>query len=82
MMAELIIAYNFPVVRFTMARSKKDPYPTHRENFCRPERGGRDCLKNALNLYRMSGEGGIANFLRGGGMDFAGTTQYMPSQIV
>ena len=33
--------------------------------------GGRDCVKNVLNLYRMSGEGegGIANFLRGGGMD-------------
>ena len=45
MIAELIIAYNFPVVRFTMARSKKDPYPTHRENFRCPERGGRDCLK-------------------------------------
>ena len=24
-------------------------------------------LKNVLNLYRMSGEGGIVNFLRGGG---------------
>ena len=47
-----------------MGRSKKDPYPTHPPS----GEGGRDCLKNALNLYRMSGEGegGIANFLRGG----------------
>ena len=36
-----------------MGRSKKDPYPTHRGNFCRPERG----VGIVLNLYRMSGEG-------------------------
>ena len=62
-----------------MGCSKKDPYLTHRGNFRRPERGGgRDCLKNVLNLYRMSGEGegGIANFLRGGVWIFSGTTQY------
>ena len=57
------------VTWYTLGRSKKDPYPTHRGNFRRLERGGgRDCLKNVLNFYRMSreGEGGIANFLRGG----------------
>ena len=41
-----------------MGCSKKDPYPTHRGNFRRPESGGRDCLKTVLSLSRMSREGG------------------------
>ena len=43
-----------------LGHSKKDSYPTHRGNFHRPEKaggGGSDCLKNILNLYKMSGEG-------------------------
>ena len=54
---------------FEISRSKKDPFPTHRGNFRRPGRGEGNHLKNVLNSYRMSreGEGGIVNFLRGGG---------------
>ena len=41
-----------------LGHSRKDPYPTHRGNFRHPEiGGGGDCLKNILNLYKMSGEG-------------------------
>lgn len=44
--------------------AKKDPFP-HTGNFPCLGRGG--CLKNIINLYRMSreGQGGIVNFLRG-----------------
>ena len=49
-----------------MGCSKKDPFPTHRGNFHRPKRVEGNHLK-VLNLYRMSGEGGIVNFPRGGG---------------
>ena len=49
---------------------------THPQRKFPPSGEGRDCLKNALNLYRMSREGGIANFLCGGGVwIFSGTTQ-------
>ena len=63
--------------------SKKDPYPTHRENFRRPERGGRDCLKNVLNLYRMSREGrGVLPISpMGVAWIFSGTTHFEPCEI-
>ena len=44
--------------------------------------GGRDCLKNVLNFYRMSGEGGYCQFPPWGGGGvwiFSGTTHYKNS---
>ena len=66
----------------SLGRSNKDPYPTTEEISAVRRGGGRDHLKNVLNLYRMYGErggGGVANFLRGGGgvWIFSGTTHYM-----
>ena len=44
---------------------KKNSNPTYRENFRHPERGEDNHLKNASNFCRMSGQGGIVNFLHG-----------------
>ena len=57
---------------------KKDPYPTHRGNFCRPGRGEGNCLKNVLNLYRMSEEGeGVLLISSVGVWIFSGMTNYV-----
>ena len=58
----------FPSVHIDWVVPKKIRTPPAEEISSGWRGGGRDCLKNVLNLYRMSGEGegGIANFLRGG----------------
>ena len=63
----LICAIRFEVFPPLVPKKIRTP-PTEEISAVR-RGGGRDCLKNVLNLYRMSGEGkgGIANFLRGGG---------------
>ena len=54
-----------------MGRSKKRSIPHPQRKFPQSGEGGRDCLKNALNLFRMSrqGEGGYCQFPPWGGMD-------------
>ena len=64
-----------------MGHSEKDPYPTHRGNFCGPEVGEGNCLRSILNLYRMFvvhhlftkkgslvGTKSLVHFFKGGGL--------------
>jgi hypothetical protein len=55
-----------------MGHSRKDPYSSHRGNFCRPEGEGRKKLFLIIvNVFgHPKGVGGLTSyFLRGGGMD-------------
>ena len=60
------LCFNF---NLKMGCSKKDLHPIHRGNYCHRQRGyeKKNCLKNCLELFRMSREEerGISNFLHG-----------------